>query len=98
MEYRTLGSSGCSVSTLALGTMTFGSEADEEGCRAQLDRFVDVGGTLIDTADVYSATGSEDIIGRWLATATSDVRDRVVIATKGRFSTSAEPNGEGLSR
>lgn len=98
MEYRTLGSSGCSVSTLALGTMTFGSETDEDGCRAQLDRFVEVGGTLIDTADVYSATVSEQIIGRWLATAPRDVLDQVVIATKGRFTTSKDPNGEGLSR
>ena len=53
MEYRTLGRSGCAVSTLALGTMTFGDETDEEGAHAQLDRFVDVGGTLVDTADRF---------------------------------------------
>src|ERR1700689_2166046 len=40
MEYRTLGSSGCAVSSLALGTMTFGTETDEDGALAQLDRFV----------------------------------------------------------
>ena len=67
MEYRTLGSSGVSVSTLALGTMTFGTETDEAGCHAQLDRFVEAGGNLVDTADVYSSGGSEEIIGRWLA-------------------------------
>jgi aryl-alcohol dehydrogenase-like predicted oxidoreductase len=42
------------VSTLALGTMTFGNETDEAGSHAQLDAFVEAGGTLIDTADVYS--------------------------------------------
>ena len=67
MEYRTLGRSGCAVSSLALGTMTFGSETDEATAWAQLDRFVEVGGTLVDTADVYSAGVSEEIIGRWFA-------------------------------
>ena len=55
MEYRTLGGSGCSVSTLTLGTMTFGNETDEAGAHAQLDRFVEAGGKFIDTADVYTA-------------------------------------------
>ena len=67
MDYRTLGHSGCAVSTLCLGTMTFGSETDEEGAYAQLDRFVEAGGTLVDTADVYSGGVSEEIIGRWFA-------------------------------
>jgi aryl-alcohol dehydrogenase-like predicted oxidoreductase len=44
MEYRTLGRSGCAVSTLALGTMTFGAESDEETSHAQLDVFVEAGG------------------------------------------------------
>ena len=64
MEYRTLGGSGCAVSTLALGTMTFGAETDEEGAYAQLDRFVEAGGTLLDTADVYSAGVSAGRVGR----------------------------------
>ena len=67
MDYRTLGRSGCAVSTLALGTMTFGKETDEAGSHAQLDAFVEAGGNLIDTADVYTAGASEEIIGRWLA-------------------------------
>src|SRR4051795_10541335 len=67
MDYRTLGRSGCAVSTLALGTMTFGAETDEAGAHAQLDAFVEAGGTLIDTADVYSRGTSEEIVGRWLA-------------------------------
>ena len=97
MEYRTLGGSGCSVSTLTLGTMTFGDETDEEGAHAQLDRFVAVGGNLIDTADVYSAGASEEIIGRWLGKQSAAVRDQVVLATKGRFPMSDRPNGSGLS-
>ncbi|MEO7979622.1 MAG: aldo/keto reductase, partial [Sporichthyaceae bacterium] len=47
MEYRTLGSSGTVVSTLALGTMTFGQETDEEGSHEQLDVFLEAGGTLV---------------------------------------------------
>ena len=98
MEYRTLGRSGCVVSTLALGTMTFGAETDEPGSRAQLDRFVEAGGTLIDMADVYTGGQSEQIIGRWLATCPADVRERVVLATKGRFPTGEGSNDVGLSR
>ena len=85
MDYTTLGNSGCAVSTLALGTMTFGSETDEEGAYAQLDRFVEAGGTLVDTADVYSGGVTEEIIGRWLADRPADLTEPVVLATKGRF-------------
>jgi predicted aldo/keto reductase-like oxidoreductase len=46
VEYRTLGRSGCAVSALALGTMTFGRETEERDSQAQLDRFLDVGGDL----------------------------------------------------
>ena len=98
MRYRTLGSSGCAVSVLALGTMTFGSETDEAGSHAQLDRFFEAGGNLIDTADVYSGTESESIIGRWLAKKSPEVRDEAVVATKGRFPTGTGPNDLGLSR
>ena len=98
MEHRLLGRSGCAVSTLALGTMTFGTETDEDGSRAQLDAFVASGGNLIDTADVYSDGASEEIVGRWLAAAAPDVRDSVVIATKGRFPTGEAANDLGLSR
>ena len=59
MEYRSLGGSGCAVSTYCLGTMTFGAESDEETSHAQLDRFVEAGGTFVDTADVYAAGRSE---------------------------------------
>ena len=98
MEYRTLGSSGVSVSTLALGTMTFGTETDEAGSHAQLDQFFEAGGNLVDTADVYSNGVSEEIIGRWLAKQSPEVREHVVLATKGRFATGPGPNQVGLSR
>jgi aryl-alcohol dehydrogenase-like predicted oxidoreductase len=98
MDYRALGRSGCSVSALCLGTMTFGAETDEAGAHEQLDLFVEAGGTLVDTADVYSAGASEQIIGRWLSSRPSEVRDRVVLATKGRFPLSEEPNALGNSR
>ncbi len=98
MEMRTLGRSGCAVSALALGTMTFGAETDEAGAHEQLDVFAEAGGTLVDTADVYSAGAAEEIVGRWLAARPADVRDRVVLATKGRFPTGDEPNALGSSR
>lgn len=67
------------------------------GLHAQLDRFVEAGGNFIDTADVYSSGESERIIGRWLA-ARPGMRDRVVIATKGRFPMGPGPNDAGLTR
>jgi aryl-alcohol dehydrogenase-like predicted oxidoreductase len=97
MDYRTLGRSGCAVSNLALGTMTFGAETGELDAHRQLDQFVSAGGTLVDTADVYSSGASEQIIGRWLASRPADVTDRVVLATKGRFPMDDSPNGVGLS-
>jgi aryl-alcohol dehydrogenase-like predicted oxidoreductase len=97
MEYRLLGRSGCAVSAMALGTLTFGNETDEAGSFAQLDAFLEAGGTLIDTADVYADGRSEEIIGKWLASR-EHARDQVVIATKGRFPTDESPNGHGLSR
>jgi len=92
-----LGTTGTVVSTLALGTMTFGAETDEAGAHAQLDRYVEAGGNLVDTADVYSAGVSERIIGHWLA-ARAGARDQIVLATKGRFATGVGPNDLGLSR
>jgi aryl-alcohol dehydrogenase-like predicted oxidoreductase len=97
MEYRLLGGSGCAVSALALGALTFGNETSAADSFAQLDRFVEAGGTLVDTADVYADTRSEEIIGRWLA-GRPGVREKVVLATKGRFPTDETPNGHGLSR
>jgi aryl-alcohol dehydrogenase-like predicted oxidoreductase len=96
MEYRTLGRTGTVVSAQCLGTMTFGSESDEETAHAQLDRFVERGGNFVDTADVYSHGASEEIIGRWLAR--SGARDGLVLATKGRFAMGDGRNDAGLTR
>ena len=97
MQYRTLGNSGAVVSNYALGTMTFGAEATEETSHAILDDYVAAGGNLIDTADVYSAGVSEEIIGRWLAKR-PEAKDQVVLATKGRFPMGKGPNDLGTSR
>ena len=97
MEYRTLGRSGCAVSALCLGTMTFGNESDEKVAHAQLDMFTEAGGTFVDTADVYSAGESERIIGRWLASRPAAVTEPVVLATKGRFPMAPDANGAGTS-
>ena len=98
MEHRLLGRTGTSVSRLALGTMTFGAESDEQVSHAQLDRFVEAGGTLVDTADVYSAGVSEEIIGRWFADRPREMTEHVVLASKGRFPMGEGPNDVGLSR
>jgi aryl-alcohol dehydrogenase-like predicted oxidoreductase len=98
VELRTLGPSGLLVSSYALGTMTFGDETDQESSHAILDRFVEAGGTLIDTADVYAAGESERIIGRWLAE--RGERDDVLLATKARHPVGShgDANRQGLSR
>jgi aryl-alcohol dehydrogenase (NADP+) len=97
MDLRTLGNSGTIVSAFALGTMTFGAEADEPTSHAILDRYVEAGGTLIDTADVYSTGTSESIIGRWLARH-HGARGGLVIATKARFPMGQGSNDLGVSR
>ena len=97
MDYRTLGHSGCAVSSLCLGSMTFGTETDEHEAHRQLDRFAEAGGTLIDTADVYSAGMSEEIIGRWFASRPAEVTEPMVLATKGRFGQDNSPNSAGPS-
>jgi aryl-alcohol dehydrogenase (NADP+) len=97
MQLRNLGNSGTIVSEFALGTMTFGAEADEQASHAILERYLDAGGNFLDTADVYTAGASESIIGRWLARNPGS-RDGVVIATKGRFPMGGGPNDLGLSR
>ena len=97
MRFTTLGTSGTVVSTLCLGTMTFGAEADERDSGAVLEAYVAAGGNFVDTADVYSKGVSEEIIGRWRATHPTDAR-QLVIATKGRFPMGDGPNDLGLSR
>src|SRR6201986_144910 len=95
MEYRTLGRSGCAVSTLALRTKTSGTDSDESVSHAQLDAYVAAGGNLIDVADVYAGGTSEEIVGRWLG---QHPQADVVLATKGRFPTGGGLNDSGFSR
>ncbi|MEP7456609.1 aldo/keto reductase [Phyllobacterium sp. SB3] len=97
MEYRKLGNSGAVVSAYCLGTMTFGAESDEATSFRLLDDYVAAGGNFIDTANVYSAGLSEEIVGRWLKSKPGVLRD-LVITTKGRFPMGDGPNHLGLSR
>src|SRR5690348_15299895 len=80
MRQRRLGTTGLYVSHLALGTMGWGRDTDEDDAANQLRTFLDAGGTLVDTANVYVGGESELILGR-LLTSTVD-RDNVVVATK----------------
>lgn len=77
--------------------MTFGAEADESTSHAILDAYVEVGGNLIDTADVYGPATSENFVGSWLESR-PDVADRMIVATKARFPMSDDPNDNGASR
>lgn len=95
MQQRFLGRTGLQVSEACLGAMTFGREADEATSHRMLDRFVDAGGTFVDTADVYGPGTSEEVLGRWLA---GRDRDALVVATKVRFPSGPGPNDAGLSR
>jgi aryl-alcohol dehydrogenase-like predicted oxidoreductase len=80
VDQRRLGRTGLYVSRLALGTMTWGRDTDEDDAAAQLSTFLDAGGTLVDTADVYVDGESERILGRLLRDGSH--RERVVLATK----------------
>jgi aryl-alcohol dehydrogenase-like predicted oxidoreductase len=81
MQQRPLGRSGLAVSRLALGTMTWGADTDTDDAAAQLKGFVDAGGNLVDTADVYGDGEAEAVIGSLLDSLVS--RDDLLIATKG---------------
>jgi aryl-alcohol dehydrogenase-like predicted oxidoreductase len=102
MEYRQLGHSGLRVSSLTLGTMTFGGrgkfrdvgQTDLEGARRHIDMALEAGVNLIDTANVYSDGAAEEIVGQAL----EGRRDDVLLATKARFPMGAGPNEAGLSR
>src|SRR5215472_14497363 len=102
VEYRALGSSGLRISVLTMGTMTFGGtgqfakvgSTDVEEARRQVDMCLEAGVNLIDTADVYSAGRSEEIVGEVLR----GRRDEVLLATKVRMPMGPGPNDAGLSR
>src|SRR5215213_6266745 len=79
------------VSRLCLGAMLMGSKTPRDESHRMLDRFLDAGGTFVDTADTYDDGGSEETLAPWLARR----GDEVVLATKVRFPVS-DPGGEGL--
>lgn len=93
-----LGRSGLRVSRAGLGTMNFGTGPDapcaDAEARQIIDAFIDAGGNLIDTADIYTGGDSERIVGRAIAAK----RDAVVLATKGSGPLGAGPNERGASR
>jgi len=98
--YRTLGRSGLVVSPLALGTMTFGTEhwgASDQDSRQIFERYVDLGGNLVDTADVYAGGRSEELLGQYIADL--HLRDRVVLSTKFTWNmTAGNPHAGGNGR
>ncbi|GGP24412.1 aldo/keto reductase [Silvimonas amylolytica] len=94
MDYRYLGRSALQVSPLCLGAMMFGGETDEATARRIIAKAGEQGVNFIDTADVYHAGRSEEIVGR----AVADRRDDWVIATKFGFPGGQGPNQNGQSR
>src|SRR6187200_2023104 len=94
MQYRVLGSSGMKVSQLCLGTMMFGGPADEAQSRRIIDHALEAGVNFIDTADAYTDTKSEEVIGRAL----KETRNRWVLATKVANPTGKGENERGLNR
>jgi aryl-alcohol dehydrogenase-like predicted oxidoreductase len=102
VEYRNLGRSGLTISVLTMGTMTFGGtggfasvgSTGVDEARRQVDMCLEAGINLIDTADVYSAGLSEEIVGEVL----QGRRDEVLVATKVRMEMGDGPNDAGLSR
>lgn len=99
MKHVLLGASGVGTSVFALGTATFGDATDEAEAGRALDVFVDSGGLLVDTADGYTGGRAEEIVGRWLGRQPAEIRDRVLIATKGGgYTTRASMNEWGNTR
>jgi 1-deoxyxylulose-5-phosphate synthase len=105
MDYVKLGNTGMDVSKICLGCMSFGTAENwvhskwalnEEDSRTIIKRALDLGVNFFDTANVYAAGNSEEILGRALKDFAK--RDEVVIATKVRGKMFDGPNGEGLSR
>ena len=97
MEQRALGTQGLVVSALGLGCMgmsEFYGKADEEECIATIHQALDLGITLIDTADIYGPFTNEELVGK----AIRGNRNRVVLATKfGVVRNPADPNARGIN-
>jgi aryl-alcohol dehydrogenase-like predicted oxidoreductase len=97
MEYRRFGRTGLMVSPFCLGAMMFGSwgNQDPDECRRIVHRAIDAGVNMIDTADVYSSGESEEILGAILD---PQIRDDIILATKGHFPMGTDINRQGNSR
>ena len=97
MNHRTLGRTGVKVSPLCLGAMMFGAwgNRDHDDCVRIIHRSLEAGINFIDTADVYSAGESEEIVGKALA---GSRRDDVILATKAHAPMGSDPNEAGNSR
>ena len=103
MEYRQLGNSGLKVSVLTMGAMTFGGKGNFakvgnlqlDEVRKLIDIVADAGVNLIDTANVYSGGGSEELIGEAMG---PKRKPGMLIATKARYPMGEGPNDRGLSR
>lgn len=97
MKYRTLARSGVKVSSLCLGAMMFGQwgNPDHDDCLRIIDAALDSGINFIDTADVYSAGESEEIVGKAL---TGSKRDSTILATKAHAPMGPDHNQTGNSR
>ncbi|MBU8551615.1 MULTISPECIES: aldo/keto reductase [Streptomyces] len=96
MQYRTLGRTGVRVSTLALGAMNFGSigRTTQDEATAIVDAALEAGVNVIDTADMYGAGESEEMVGKAIA----GRRDDIVLATKAGMPMGEDPNRRGSSR
>src|SRR6218665_456746 len=103
MEHRLLGKSGLKVPVLSLGTATFGGsneffkrwgDTDVKEASRMVDICLDAGLNFFDTADIYSAGASEEVLGA----AIKGRRDKTLIATKATFSMGDGPNDKGSSR
>src|SRR6516164_4450390 len=94
MHYRKLGRSGLKVSPICLGTMMFGGPTDEATSSRIVAKAREAGVNFIDTADAYSAGGSEQVVGR----AVSNNRLGWILATKLANPMGDDPNRSGLSR
>lgn len=98
MEQVKLGRSGLFLSRISLGTMNFGTQGmvacTGDAATKMIDAFLEAGGNLIDTADIYSQGESERIVGK----AIKSRRDSVLVATKGGLPQGPGPNSRGLSR
>ncbi|HKD98936.1 MAG TPA: aldo/keto reductase [Micromonosporaceae bacterium] len=93
MRQRPLGRAGLLVSRFALGTMTWGRDTDADDAAAQLKTYVEVGGNLIDTADVYADGVAEEIVGAMLGTLVA--RDDLLIAAKAGLRPGMERRRDG---